>query len=112
MRYLNDLAGEYQVLLLTRHGRERDLARRLGANVGQANRRRATGSHTVREVPRINPHRDVMRAWQRYLRMEKTDRLLDVEQAYSEMRERWLRLNDELLALALQQGIHSVNGWR
>ena len=55
--------------------------------------------------PRVTAHRDVARARQRYRRWTKgllIERLLAVEGAYAEQEERWLRVNDELLAWQLR----------
>ena len=55
--------------------------------------------------PRVTAHRDVARAGQRYRRWTKgllIERLLAVERAYAEQEERWLRVNDELLAWQLR----------
>ncbi len=54
--------------------------------------------------PRVGAHRDVARARQRYRRWTKgllIERLLAVERAYAEQEDRWLRVNDELLAWQL-----------
>ena len=55
--------------------------------------------------PRVTAHRDVARARQRYRRWTKgllIERLLAVERAYAEQEDRWLRVNDELLAWQLR----------
>ena len=55
--------------------------------------------------PRVDAHRDVARARQRYRRWTKgllIERLLAVERAYAEQEDRWLRVNDELLAWQLR----------
>ena len=55
--------------------------------------------------PAIKPDRDQARAGQRYMKMNKNhlvQRLLVVEQAYAELRERWLELNDDLLVKTLE----------
>jgi hypothetical protein len=55
--------------------------------------------------PRVAAERDVARARQRYLRWTKTtlvERLLAAEHAWAEQEERWLRVNDELLAWRLR----------
>lgn len=77
--------------------------------------RRWNGTRPARETPRLEPpgaarprvtaHRDVARARQRYRRWTKgllIERLLAVERAYAEQEERWLRVNDELLAWQLR----------
>jgi len=54
--------------------------------------------------PRVGAHRDVARARQRYRRSTKgllIERLLAVERAYAAQEDRWLRVNDELLAWQL-----------
>ena len=55
--------------------------------------------------PRVTAHRDVARALQRYRRWTKgllIERLLAVERVYAEQDDRWLRVNDELLAWQLR----------
>lgn len=55
--------------------------------------------------PRVVAHRDSARARQRYRRWTKDlliDRLVAVERAYAEQEDRWLRVNDELLACQLR----------
>ncbi|MBI4544729.1 MAG: hypothetical protein HY703_06025 [Gemmatimonadetes bacterium] len=55
--------------------------------------------------PRVDAHRDVARARQRYQRWTKAslvERLLAVERAYAEQEERWLRVNDDLLTWRLR----------
>ena len=55
--------------------------------------------------PRVDAHRDVARARQRYRRWTKgllIERLLAVERAYADQEDRWLRVNDELLAWQLR----------
>lgn len=77
--------------------------------------RRWNGTRPARETPRLEPsgaarprvtaHRDVARARQRYRRWTKgllIERLLAVERAYAEQEDRWLRVNDELLAWQLR----------
>ncbi len=53
----------------------------------------------------VKPNRDQAKVRQRYLRMGKlelSDRLLAVEQAYAEQQERWLLQQDELLQWRLR----------
>lgn len=73
---------------------------------GPRGRRSAAAGMPSDPAPvRVKPDRNVARVRQRYMRLSKqelTDRLLAVEQAYAEQESRWLRLNDELLALKLQ----------
>lgn len=55
--------------------------------------------------PRVDAHRDVARARQRYRRWTKgllIERLLAVERAYADQEDRWRRVNDELLAWQLR----------
>ena len=55
--------------------------------------------------PRVDPHRDIARARQRYQRWSKAtlvERLLAVEHAYAEQEQRWLRVNDDLLTWRLR----------
>lgn len=55
--------------------------------------------------PRVDPHRDVARARQRYRQWTKgllIERLLAVERAYADQEDRWLRVNDELLGWQLR----------
>lgn len=77
--------------------------------------RRRQPSTTVRSspgAPRLCPRagRDLTRVRQRYFRLSKAvliDRLVAVELAYAEQEERWLRANDELLALTLRAESHA-----
>lgn len=55
--------------------------------------------------PHVDAHRDLARARQRYRRWTKSlliERLLAVERACAEQEDRWLRVNDELLARQLR----------
>src|SRR5437867_2665470 len=62
--------------------------------------------------PRITAQRNVARARRRYLRWSKAvlvERLLAVEHAYADQEERWLRVNDELLAWQLRAEQHGAS---
>jgi hypothetical protein len=59
--------------------------------------------------PRTSRSRDLTRARQRYLRLVKAvlvERLLALERAFADQEDRWLRVNDELLACQLRATRH------
>jgi hypothetical protein len=75
-----------------------------GTQLPRPKRRTPTSAATPHVLRPVRLNRDTIRVRQRYLRLPKvelTDRLIALEQAYRELHDRWLDAQDELLDLKL-----------
>jgi hypothetical protein len=71
--------------------------------------KRQRSGHVVQGAQPVKIDRDMARARHRYMRMSKpelVERLLAIEQAYTEGQDRWLKANDELFerTMRVRQG--------